>query len=188
MAIYKAGIYDWADQEKSLDDIMKPLPPPVFTIPGMHVGCIPFSAILSSTLECFFSDVCLNETIPRISSIDPDLWPHPMIEARLSKFKSIDTVERILQEYFVDRWEMITSYRDYFDGCNPISCSFSYSDYDNIIHIIAQIISFYGGLTVILRFTIPFLAQTARATGKFFSSKISNKQTQRSVSGTVSDQ
>ena len=144
---------------------MDPHPPAIFTIPGMRVGCLPYDAMMSSTLECFFSASCLNATAPFISHLLPNEWPMALDESTLTTLRSNTRMDTIISQWMVDRWEYATDFSGYYAACAPIECIYASTStrFDNKIYLATLLISLYGGLTVILRIVIPFLVKCARS-------------------------
>jgi hypothetical protein len=152
-ATYKAGIYDWATQPRPFYYMMIPQPSPSYVIPGMLVGCLPYDALMDSTLECFYSETCLNETATRISSLPASARPKPLDSLRLSGYSPKDSLMQICDRQMTDRWQIIKNFSAYYSQCSPIECTYSFH------YLLSLLISLYGGLTVSLRFIAPWIAQ-----------------------------
>jgi hypothetical protein len=158
-ATYKAGIYEWATERRPYFRMMDPYPPPVFVIPGLKVGCMPYDAFIESTLECFFSATCLNNTARWISSLSPSAWPKPLDSSSLIEFSPNTSMRSILDKQLMDRLHQTTNFSDYFTACTPIQCTYIVEQTGNFIYVITVLVGLYGGLIVVVRFISPFIVK-----------------------------
>jgi hypothetical protein len=158
-ATYKAGIYDWAAQPRPYPYMMIPQPPPVYVIPGMKVGCMPYDAMIESTLECWYSEECLNVTASWISRLPANAWPKSLNSSKLYGFSPKESMEQIADRQMVDEWQSIKNFSAYYSQCSPIECTYSFQQRNNFIYLISLLISLYGGLTISLRFLSPCIVQ-----------------------------
>lgn len=181
--LYKAGIYQWGLEKRSTSNITVPFPEPLFVIPGMHIACMPYFAVIKSTLECLFSSSCVNITTQWLSSLQPDTWPKPLLESNLFTFKINDTIQSIGRKFFVDRWQIEVNFDNYYHTCDPIECTYSYIDYDRLVNLFTKTISFYGGLSVILRLIAPRLMKFFQKVNSIFKNRQSHVQPANSTTG-----
>jgi hypothetical protein len=158
-ATYKAGIYDWAMQPRPYTQMMNPQPPPVYVIPGMKVGCMPYDAMIESNLECFFSAKCLNDTARWISSLPETAWPKPLNSSMIKRFLPTDVLRNIVNQQMIDSWQTQTNFWEYYTRCAPIQCTYLLTQRYTFIYLISLVISVYGSITVGLRLIAPWLAQ-----------------------------
>ena len=161
--VYEAGIYAWAAQPRLYSEMMDPYPSADFIIPGMKVGCLPYDALASSTLECFFSTVCLNSTSRWISSLPKSSWPKPLNSSSMIVFTPNTSVASILSHVLVDHWIQAKHFSGYYHVCKPIQCTYVVYKKPNIVYLITLLIGLYGGLTVALRIVAPILVQYKRS-------------------------
>ncbi|CAF4251858.1 unnamed protein product [Rotaria sp. Silwood2] len=107
------------------------------------IGCYPLEALLQSTLTCFYDQQCIDPTNTfkaiNISSL------------KSSHFSPNATAELIVSKLMVEDYTSNISYEDYFTQCAPVSCSYSYIEYSNIIEAISNVVELYGGLVIICR-------------------------------------
>ena len=139
--------------------MMEPYPGPEFVIPGMKVGCLPYEALHESTLECFFSAQCLNETARRISSLPPAAWPKPLGSAAKRRFGSYTPVSFIFSEIILDHWTNSSDYARYYDACAPVQCTYLTIRKNSFIYLVTLLIGLYGGLSIVFRIIAPLLVQ-----------------------------
>ena len=140
---------------------MNPHPGAVFTIPGMKVGCMPFDAMKESSLECFFSSSCLNETARWISTLPPSEWPQPLNKSSMTSFRSQTLIKDLIFQQMVDQWNYGKDFVGYYAACAPIQCSYTLVRYNSFIYVITLLIGLQGGLTVALRLMAPFIVDSS---------------------------
>ena len=130
---------------------MVPQPSPVFVVPGMHVGCVPFDSINRASLECFFDAICLNTTAQWISSLPATSWPKPLNRSVRSQFSPSTKIEEIFAYQMVERWENRANFSSYYAACAPNECTYTFQGRNHFAYILTTIIGAFGGLTVTLR-------------------------------------
>ncbi|UJR11723.1 hypothetical protein I4U23_015904 [Adineta vaga] len=134
---------------------------PQFTIPGWNVGCSVVETLLRSSLECFYDSTCVErllmiarKTLPRhISQVDVST----INSTTTSRFETNTIVQNMADELFVEKWNAKNFYSSFYNECAPIYCSYVIEKDDYLIYTISKLLGLYGGLTIILRFTIPLI-------------------------------
>ena len=121
-------------------------------IPGFYTGCLPINSLVQSSLECFYDQTCVDQLASSVAGGEHfsaiDLHPQ-------SLFQHNSTVESILNRVMIEHWKSNFSYRDYFDHCKPIYCSYFINERHTAILVLTQIIGLLGGLTLILTLIVP---------------------------------
>jgi hypothetical protein len=140
--------------------MMIPQPPPVYVIPGMKVGCMPFDAMADSTLECFYSSECLNATASWISRLPASAWPKPLNSSKLYGFSPKESMTQLSDRQMVDDWQILKNFSAYYSQCSPIECTYNFQQRNSFIYLISLLISLYGGLTISLRFLSPWIVHS----------------------------
>ncbi|CAF4032239.1 unnamed protein product [Adineta steineri] len=128
----------------------------ILTIPGMMVGCSPYSSLLQSSLACFYSQSCIQRIqifIHGFSLVSPLSSSHFQLDA---------TVEHLLNELFIESWNEKRNFSAYFDLCSPLSCTYTYDRRFNLFHIIVTIISVFGGVQMTVFLIAPFIVKIIR--------------------------
>ena len=171
IATYKAGIYDWSADFRPYFQMMNPSPPPLFVIPGMKVGCWPYDALSRSTLECFFSAVCLNATAQWISILPPSAWPKPLESSKMTNFLVNSTIKSIMDEQMVDQWNNTVDYAAYYTACAPTECTYTFVGQANFLYTITLLIALVGSLNIALRMIAPLIIKISRSLIEKFSKK-----------------
>ena len=141
---------------------MNPHPKAVFSVPGMKVGCTPFDAMKHSSLKCFFSSSCLNETARWISNLPPNEWPRPLNSSSMTSFRSETYVSELISQQMVDRWTYGKDFVGYYTACAPRQCSYTLVRRNSFAYVITLLIGLQGGLTVALRLMAPFIVSSSR--------------------------
>ena len=110
---------------------------------GMRVGCYPIEALLQTTLACLYDQTC----------IDPDRHFASLNSStpELPRFNTSTTFDSLLQHLMVDRYSIDLSYENYFEQCEPSSCTYVDDHYISATTAITPLIGLYGGLVIITR-------------------------------------
>jgi hypothetical protein len=121
-------------------------------VPGMMLGCYPIESMLQSTLECIYDQNCLN-TITNTTFTDL----LTALNASRTRFIPINTtkIESIVNELFIEDWGVNISYENYFNSCQPKTCSYTLVKRFNILYSIGILLTIYTGLCIILKLIIP---------------------------------
>ena len=137
------------------------------TLPGLVTGCTPLDGLRMSTFECFYSSSCiatiisylnyfteLNGSAPvnfNTSVPTSDMMVTALDESNLVLFTKNMTVGKIMDELFIDGWNMSSSYEQYYNACAPTTCQYEYIARNSPIYIVTLLLSLHGGLTIGLR-------------------------------------
>jgi len=127
-------------------------------VPGFLVGCSPLESLLQSTLECLYNVTCIKRLIKPNEQYSNIIIRH--LDATLSSPNV--TVQSLMNELMVDRWERNITYEHYYATCAPTFCTYVPTERANPIYLITTIIGFYGGLTVALKMIVPVLVKFGR--------------------------
>ncbi|CAF0846729.1 unnamed protein product, partial [Adineta steineri] len=129
-----------------------------FIVPGLYVGCFIVEALLQSTLECFYNQTCLNilQSYGRFSS---SMNVIPLNSSLSSRYNTTSTIQELVNELMVENWNLSIIYENYYNGCQPTQCSYSYTAKNNAIYIATMIFGLIGGLMTILQCFIPRLVR-----------------------------
>ncbi|UJR18099.1 hypothetical protein I4U23_004999 [Adineta vaga] len=134
-----------------------------YNLLGIFQGCFFIYTSLLSTTECFFSEDCIN-------SIKSFMIPTEIIYKRLqplntsisSQYQANTTMEILINHLFVEDWNEIYSYSQYYDQCQPSYCSYTIEEKPSSIYILTNLIAIYGGLTIIMKILIPTIINFIR--------------------------
>ncbi|CAF1387351.1 unnamed protein product [Adineta steineri] len=140
-------------------------------ITGLIEGCFVFDSLLSSTLECFYSDsfcyrLLMSKVIYAVLGRG-DYYPwyaiRPLVYDPTSRYPSNSSIKTILQNLMIEQWNPHNSYEDYYRWCLPTYCIYSQvTNQKTLLKIILSLISLIGGLTLVLRIIVPHLVKFTR--------------------------
>ncbi|CAF3968589.1 unnamed protein product [Rotaria sp. Silwood1] len=114
---------------------------------------------------------------------DPDQTGMPYIvdifplqfSSSVSNFAINDTIETIANRVFIDFWSNDTSYEQYYTACAPISCSYVKQQHLNPLYALTMFLNIFSGLSVVLKYIVPFLVRMAyKLLRHFKSSRVSS--------------
>ena len=128
--------------------------PILMSIPGLVSGCLPVDSLLVSTLECFYSEICLYELL---SYFPTSANFTAMVESNTSRFKSNSTVQTIVDALMVETWITNISYEKYYAQCAAIRCTYSINERHGFLFVATKLIRSLGGLTIIFGLIIPLI-------------------------------
>ncbi|UJR18688.1 hypothetical protein I4U23_005595 [Adineta vaga] len=118
---------------------------------GLKIGCTPSESFLSSTIECFYNESCLN-LIKKYLNTTESFIPLSTI---VNHFPMNTTILELINNLFIEEWLTTTmNYSSYFECCKPSFCSYTYIQHFNTLYIITLILALQGGLTVLVLFSI----------------------------------
>ncbi|UJR24192.1 hypothetical protein I4U23_027158 [Adineta vaga] len=139
-------------------------------IPGLVVGCLPIDGLRMSSLECFFSQSCINTIINYLdyymlmdgSLPSTDFSPPivfnlsiiPLNRSLLSRFLPNSSIGTIMDELFIEEWTNKTNYEKYFSTCAPNICHYENIQHHTLLYVVTSLLALYGGLTVSLRLIV----------------------------------
>ncbi|CAF4876599.1 unnamed protein product, partial [Rotaria sp. Silwood1] len=154
--IYPAGIYN---QSKVIvpNEVFSHNASLLFAVPGFQVGCAPQNALLQSTLECFYNQLCLDMvitltgTLPNASALN--------ISSSSSRFESTTTISVIFDNLMLESWHNSIDFAAYFRACATKTCSYCYEQRFYLIYMITVVASLFGGLSKVLHITSPLLVK-----------------------------
>ena len=165
---------------------MEPQPPPIFIIPGMHVGCMPYDALIESNLECFFNSTCLNMTVQLISNLSPSHWPKPLNNSVPSQYLPNETIKNIYRELMSEKWEITKNFSTYYSACAPDECTYTYVESFDLIRVITVLVGLFGGASVALRIMSPFIVRFGQYIHKHLKKRFRRNRHQQGMPKTLS--
>ena len=149
--VQQAAIYDAYPSETVL-----------YSVPGMHVGCLPLEALLQSTLECFYNQICIDKFQSYIDS-PVSMNPRALNSSLQSEYLPNATIQLLLDQLMVERWNWSSMYESYYGECQPEECSYTYETKNDAIYIITTVIGLFGGLITVLKLVISQIFMRALA-------------------------
>ncbi|CAF3670536.1 unnamed protein product, partial [Adineta steineri] len=123
-----------------------------FEVPGVLVGFFILNAVLQSNLACLYNESCLSKLNTYLNDSLSPFNATPL--AVPSSASSLPTINDLAKQLMVDSWQLNSSYQHYFNACNPLTCTYTYSHQFDILFIITTVISFIGGIVTVLMILI----------------------------------
>ncbi|CAF1263724.1 unnamed protein product, partial [Adineta steineri] len=134
----------------------------LFNVTSFYTGCNVIEALLQSTLECFYNQICINE-------LQKYLLPSPMYSSALKSLSSNQTLktattDNLLSNLMVERWNPNVSYEKYYAACSPEYCSYYYNTIAdnseiNTYYIVVLMFFLVGGPLSVLKLLISALTK-----------------------------
>ena len=148
----------------------------VMYIPGLRSGCMPVDAILSSSLECFYDQNCINAIIPYLN-IPTNFTAMNILTP--SRFPITSTVEAIVNELMVEDWNFNVSYDKYYNQCAPASCTYLKLERRRFLYVLTTLIGLLGGVCSGLHAILPpfvrFIRKRRSTSGAASTARISSE-------------
>ena len=148
--VKQAAIYDAYPSETLL-----------YSVPGMNIGCFPIEALLQSTLECFYNQTCIDKFQSYINS-PVSMNPRALNSSLQSQYLPNATIQLLLDQLMVERWNWSSMYESYYGECQPEECSYTYETKNDAIYIITTVIGLFGGLVTVLKLIVPYAVKLVR--------------------------
>lgn len=145
---YPAGaFFNWTKPE--LDKPARAYPPAKYRVSGLMAGCLPLESIRQSTLECLYSQTCID-----ILSLQPNMFKVKPLKISRTNL----TIGQMFDEHlFIESWQNTSNYEVYFNACAPRTLTYSYQGSDHFTLILAQCVDASGGLAILWALIIPLL-------------------------------
>jgi hypothetical protein len=124
----------------------------------MNIGCYILDALLSSSFFCLYHRPCFAHLMYYIKTYNGQALQITSIQHNLTtRYEPITNVSTILKHLMIEKWNFHTSYKKYFQACNPSICTYTYVLGHDWVYIITILLSSTGGLTVIFRYIVPII-------------------------------
>lgn len=129
------------------------------TITSLITRCFPLDSVLTSTLECWFDQDCLNLVLSNmVISNDSEMTNVKHLNSNItSRFEINSTVESIVNEFFIENWTVIISYENFYKTCASTSCSYNIDERFDFYIIIPILLSAYSVISKCLYIFIPLI-------------------------------
>ncbi|CAF0815426.1 unnamed protein product [Adineta steineri] len=141
----------------------------LYVIPSSIRGCLNSDSLLLSTLQCLYADsdcfpILLSYLSKDYGTDDLKISLHnisPLInDPTRSRFPPNTLVSTIFKEMMVEQWNASWPYKNFYESCAPIHCTYSEKiRTKTIAGIILALMSVIGGLVVSLRLITPYLVR-----------------------------
>ncbi|CAF4331417.1 unnamed protein product [Rotaria sp. Silwood2] len=133
----------------------------LWTTPGINISCTPIDSLMQSTLECWYDENCIGKVKSYfVSDSNPITLNIRPLNLPIN-FQSNTTIQEIINNLMLDKWEASISYDNFFVKCAPILCTYTYADHNHVFYVISCVIALFGGLNMALYILTPFVVKTA---------------------------
>jgi len=146
------------------------------SIPGWNIACSSVETLLQSTFECFYNQTCVDFILSDLlQEYFDDFHSFVNISAMNStvdsRFQINTTIQEIVNANFIEQWNIDVSYALYYNHSVISYCSYTIIKSNSFIYMLTKIIGLYGGLTVTLRFLVPYLIKLSVKIKNYFNRK-----------------
>jgi hypothetical protein len=128
---------------------------PLAIVSGFFVGCSTVDSLLLSTLECLFDEACL-DIIQKYIPFSNIVGVYALNTSQ-TRFALNTSIETIINDLFIEKWSTEQSFSDYFAQCAPILCTYTLVQRNNALYVLTKLLGLYGGLTAVLRLSVPLI-------------------------------
>ena len=132
---------------------------PIFPVDGLYTGCYIFESVLRSSMRCFYSQSCINQTIvKRILDITLSkhiVFPYALNIDNNSSYTMNTTFAELFDNLMIESWNPIINHQSYYQTCQPSQCTYLIVTKRDVSYIITMLFAIIGGLNKILRLIIP---------------------------------
>lgn len=133
-----------------------------FDIPGFYIGCSSVQTVLQSSLECFYSNTCIDHIYLASASMPLELSllnrVQPMNVSLPTHYRINTPIADLVAQLFIEKWKINISYPMYYNQCSPTYCIHERQQKKDILSISTLLLSVYGGSIAILRVISPHIA------------------------------
>ncbi|UJR07197.1 hypothetical protein I4U23_011485 [Adineta vaga] len=134
-----------------------------YYLKGLYVGCLLMDGIMFSTFECWFDLICFNKIRQwSLETINTNMFNITPLNINLpSRFSPRTPINQLMNELFLENWNINISYENFYSGCAPNSCDYTEEERYDIFYTILTIIAIYGGLSKGLKIVVPWFVRLA---------------------------
>ena len=139
----------------------------VWSVPGIPTACVYYERFLNADLRCFFNESCIN-TMLSMYNVDmptrkrlPDavFQYTPLNSSIPSNFPPTTKMDTLFSALLLESWSILPDYEGHYRNCAPVSCSYAITQRLQLLYVASTILSFFGGLVVVLRLLVPMLVR-----------------------------
>ncbi|UJR06647.1 hypothetical protein I4U23_010933 [Adineta vaga] len=142
----------------------------IHNISGWVHGCLATDSISLSTLQCLYVDSdCFPLLLTYMGKDNTDVLSLPSSSFRLrplvydptlSRYPPNTLISTIIKELMLEKWNLVSSYEQFYESCTPIYCTYSESiRKQTFLGLIITLVSMIGGIVVSLRILTPHLVK-----------------------------
>jgi len=132
-----------------------------FIVPGMYTACYPIQGLIQSSLQCFYSEQCIENVMSK-TFMDSSIYPASLDSSLTSRYLPNTSIETILNQLMIEQWNINNLYENYYTQCQPYQCTYSIKHRNHFIYIITTITGLIGGLVTVLKLISPLIIKLIR--------------------------
>ncbi|CAF1636191.1 unnamed protein product [Adineta ricciae] len=157
-----------------------------YYLTGLYIGCLTMDGLMVSTLECWFDSICFNKIRRWLFEIlNTDLLNITPLDVNLpSRFPPRTPINQLMNELFLENWNINTSYEKFYSTCKPKSCDYTEEERYDIIYALLTIIATSGGLSKGLKMVVPWIVRLALICFRWKCKKTNQEQNNTTVTRT----
>jgi hypothetical protein len=126
----------------------------LFDVPGLRMGCYLIESLLQSTLECFYSQTCI-DTLRSYQTVSSSM-PVRALNVPLSSVYNVNsTIQELVDNLMIEQWNASPTYERYYSECHPTECTYTFETRNDLIYIVTTLFGIVGGLTTVLKLIAP---------------------------------
>jgi hypothetical protein len=130
----------------------------LFDVPGFYTGCYVIESLLQSTLECFYSQQCIDK-LQRYLNSSSSINVRALDESLPSVYSVNSTIQKLVDNLMIELWNVSTIYERYYTECQPTQCTYTLQRRNDVIYIFTILFEIAGGLTTALELIMPRLVK-----------------------------
>ena len=161
-----------------------PMMEPGFYMPDFYFGCYIVEALLQSTLECFYDQLCINRIQSYITYTSP-MNVTPLDSTLSSQYFVKSRIDDLVNNLMMEQWNSSITYENYYKQCEPKQCTYIYTTKNSAVSIVTVLFGLVGGLVTVLKLIVPrlvnFIAWITKRTSRRIISQISTIQQRLSI-------
>jgi hypothetical protein len=131
-----------------------------FYLPNFYAGCYVIESLLQSTLECFYTQSCIDQI--QDYSVFGNKTVKALNSSSSNEYLENSTIQGLLNKLMIEKWNSSKLYYVYYNECNPKNCTYILQTRNDIIHIFTTLFAVAGGLIKILKLVVPALMKIVR--------------------------
>ncbi|CAF1094407.1 unnamed protein product [Didymodactylos carnosus] len=154
LCVEEASIY------QNVDGSMQP----IFNISNFHTGCYIIEALLQSSLAYFYNQTSVSELQSYFDlSNNSEKFNITALDLSIpSNYTPTTAISDLLNMLMTEDWNSKTSFESYFNVCQPLSCTYTYSGHNDFIYVVTTAFGLIGGIATALLFLVPLIVGVIR--------------------------
>ena len=129
-----------------------------FVVPGFYTGCYPIEGILQSSLECFYTEECIDNVMSK-TLIDSSIYPAALDSSLQIQYLPNTLIKVMLDQLMIEQWNNTVMYEDYYAECQPYECIYVLKHRNDVIYIVTMVTGLIGGLVTMLKLIAPLVIE-----------------------------